>query len=124
MAKRKRTKGTNNDLQNITHENKDWVTRTPLKIGGELRCSVRVSISSSTSGTEMAIQNGLSRDTGNDWAQGTEQRQRMDYLEIQATIGHKAQNKDKQTKRQHRTKTISNTIPTEITGLNIGAREW
>jgi hypothetical protein len=69
------TKGTNNDLQNITHENKDQVTRTPLKPGGELRCSVRVSSSCSTSGTELAIQNGLSRDTGNDWAQGTEQRQ-------------------------------------------------
>ena len=85
-------------------------------MGGELRCSVRVSSSSSTSGTE-------SRDTGNDWAQGTEQRQRMDYLEIQATIGHKVQNKDKQTKKQHRTKKISNTNPTKITGLNIGARE-
>jgi hypothetical protein len=75
MTKRERTKGTNNDLQNITHENKDRVTRTPLKPGGELRCSVRVSSSCSTSGTELAIQNGLSRDTGNDWAQGTEQRQ-------------------------------------------------
>ena len=40
--------------------------------------------------------NGLSRDTGNDWAQGTEQRQRMDYLEIQATIGHKAGTEQRQ----------------------------
>jgi hypothetical protein len=28
-----------------------WVTRTPLKIGGELRCSGRVGSSCSTSGT-------------------------------------------------------------------------
>ena len=34
MAKRKKYKRTNNDLQKITHETKDWVTRTPLKIGG------------------------------------------------------------------------------------------
>ena len=44
---------TNNDLQNITHKNKnkDRVTRTILRIGGELRCSGRVSSSCSTSGT-------------------------------------------------------------------------
>ena len=43
---------TNNDLQNITHKNKniDRVTRTILRIGGELRCSGRVSSSRSTSG--------------------------------------------------------------------------
>ena len=34
-----------------THKTKDWVTRTPLKTEGELRCSGRVSISCSTSGT-------------------------------------------------------------------------
>jgi hypothetical protein len=34
-----------------THKTKDRVTRTPLKIGGELRCSWRVSSSCSTSGT-------------------------------------------------------------------------
>ena len=44
MAKRKRTKGTNNDLQNITHKTKDRVTQTPLKTGGELRCSGRYSV--------------------------------------------------------------------------------
>ena len=48
MAKRKRT---NNDLQNSTHKSKDRVTRTPLKTGGELRCSGRVGSSSSPSGT-------------------------------------------------------------------------
>jgi hypothetical protein len=37
MANRK---GTNNDLQNITHTTKDRVTRTPLKTGAVLRCSV------------------------------------------------------------------------------------
>jgi hypothetical protein len=31
-----------------THKTKDWVTRTPLKNGGELRCSGRVSSSCST----------------------------------------------------------------------------
>ena len=34
-----------------THKIKDRVTRTPLKTGGELRCSGRVSSSCSTSGT-------------------------------------------------------------------------
>jgi hypothetical protein len=41
MVKRKRTKG----------QTKDRVIRTPLKTGGELRCSGRVSSSCSTSGT-------------------------------------------------------------------------
>jgi len=43
-------KMTNNVLQNI-HKTKDRVTRTPLKTGGELRCSGRVSSSRSTSDT-------------------------------------------------------------------------
>ena len=34
-----------------THKTKDRVTRTPLKTGGELRCSGRVGSSCSTSGT-------------------------------------------------------------------------
>ena len=34
-----------------TYKTKDRVTRTPLKTGGELRCSGRVNSSSSTSGT-------------------------------------------------------------------------
>ena len=34
-----------------THKTKDRVTRTPLKTGGELWCSGRVSSSCSTSGT-------------------------------------------------------------------------
>ena len=34
-----------------THKTKDRVTRTPLKTGGEFRCSGRVSSSCSTSGT-------------------------------------------------------------------------
>jgi hypothetical protein len=42
MAKRKRRKRTNNHLQNITHKSTDGVTRTPLKTGGELRCSRNV----------------------------------------------------------------------------------
>ena len=43
MAKRKRTKG-----QTTIDKTKDRVTRTPLKIEGELRCSGRVSTSCST----------------------------------------------------------------------------
>jgi hypothetical protein len=34
-----------------THKTKDWVTRTPLKTGGEFRCSRRVSSSWPTCGT-------------------------------------------------------------------------
>jgi hypothetical protein len=41
MAKRKRANRTNNDLQNITHRTKDPVTQTPIKTGGEIRCSGR-----------------------------------------------------------------------------------
>jgi hypothetical protein len=41
----KKHKRRNNDRQNI------HIKRTPLKIGGELRCSGRVSSSCSTSGT-------------------------------------------------------------------------
>ena len=48
MDKRKRT---SNDLQNSTHTPNDGDTRTPLKTGGELRCSGRVSSSCFTSGT-------------------------------------------------------------------------
>jgi hypothetical protein len=33
-----------------THKTKDRVTRTPLKTGGEIRCSGRISSSCSTSG--------------------------------------------------------------------------
>ena len=46
IAKRKSTKG-----QTTIYKTKDRVTRTPLKTGGELRCSGRVSSSCSTCGT-------------------------------------------------------------------------
>ena len=50
IAKRKGT--INNDLQNITLKTKDVrVIRTPLKTGGERRCSVRITSSCCTSGT-------------------------------------------------------------------------
>ena len=48
-GQKKQDKGTNNDLQNIAQKTKDWATRTPLKIGGELVCSGMVSSSCSTS---------------------------------------------------------------------------
>jgi hypothetical protein len=41
-GQKKKYKKTNNDLQNIIHKTKDRVTRTPLKAGGELRCSGRM----------------------------------------------------------------------------------
>ena len=43
MAKRKRRKITNNDLQNFIQEVEDRATQTPLKPGGELMCFGRVS---------------------------------------------------------------------------------
>ena len=46
MAKRKRRKG-----PTTIYKTNDWVTQTPLKTGGELGCSGRVSSSCSTSGT-------------------------------------------------------------------------
>ena len=40
MAKRKKNKKTNNNLQSNTQQKtNDQGTRTPLKTGGELRCS-------------------------------------------------------------------------------------
>jgi len=56
MTKRKKTdntmaKSTNNDLQNITQNTKDRVTRTLLKTGGKLGCFGGVSNSCSSSGT-------------------------------------------------------------------------
>ena len=50
-GQKKKDKRTNNDRQNITYKTKYLVTRTPLKNGGELRCSGRVSSSCSTGGT-------------------------------------------------------------------------
>ena len=50
-GQKKKYKRTNNDLQNITHKTKDRLTRTPLKTGGEIRCSGGMSSSFSTSGT-------------------------------------------------------------------------
>jgi len=41
MGKRKRT---NNDLQNTIQKTKDGATRTPLKTGGELRCSHHIAV--------------------------------------------------------------------------------
>ena len=45
----KNKRRTNNDQQSTTQKTKDRVTRTPLKTGGELRCSGRVGSSCSTS---------------------------------------------------------------------------
>ena len=51
MAKRNSTKEHKQRSTKHTHKTKDQITRTPLKIGSELRCSGRVSSSYSTSGT-------------------------------------------------------------------------
>jgi hypothetical protein len=47
----KNDKRKNNYLQNITYKTKGRITQTPLKTGGEFRCSGRVGSSCSTSGT-------------------------------------------------------------------------
>jgi hypothetical protein len=39
MTKQKRKKKPNNGRQNTAKKNKDWATRTPLKIGGEFGCT-------------------------------------------------------------------------------------
>ena len=49
--KRKKDKGTNNDLQNTTQKTKDRVTGTPPKTRGELGWSERIDSSCSISGT-------------------------------------------------------------------------
>jgi hypothetical protein len=51
---------------NITHKTKDRVTRTPLKTGGELRCSGRVSSSCSTSDTRRVNHRVISHGRGKD----------------------------------------------------------
>jgi hypothetical protein len=51
----KKDKQKNNDLQNITQKTKDGARRTPLQIGGELRCSERISSSCSTCGTRCVV---------------------------------------------------------------------
>ncbi len=53
MAKEKGQKNKQRSTKH-THKTEDWVTRIPLKTGGEHRCSRRVSSSSSTSGTRRA----------------------------------------------------------------------
>ena len=50
MAKKKAQKDKHRSTKH-TYKTKDRVTRTPLKTGGELRCSGRVSSSLPTSGT-------------------------------------------------------------------------
>ena len=47
---KKKDTRTNNDLQKLTHEIKDFVTRTPAKTGDKLRFSGRISSTCSTSG--------------------------------------------------------------------------
>jgi len=51
MTKRKKVQKDKQRSTKHTYKAKDRVTRTPLKTGGELRCSGRESSSCSTSGT-------------------------------------------------------------------------
>jgi hypothetical protein len=37
--KKKKTRRTNNDLQDITHKSKDRITRTPFKAGSDINSS-------------------------------------------------------------------------------------
>jgi hypothetical protein len=62
-------KRTNNDLQNIHAKNNDRVTGVPLKTGGELRCSGRVSSYCSTICTRhvsLVANLGISHEWGKD----------------------------------------------------------
>ena len=52
---------TNNNLQNTTQKTKYKATRTPLKAGGELRCSGKVSSSCSFSGTSLDEKNEIKK---------------------------------------------------------------
>ena len=68
MAKRKGTKDKQWSTKH-TYKIKDRVTRTPLKTGGELRCSGRISSSCSTSGTRhvnLVTNPVISREWGKD----------------------------------------------------------
>jgi hypothetical protein len=49
-GQKKKDKGTNSDLQTITHKTKDRITRTPLNNRGKFKCSGRISSSCFTSG--------------------------------------------------------------------------
>jgi hypothetical protein len=51
MAKNKKDKSTDNDVQNTMKNTKDQTTRTSLNTKGELKWSKRVSSSCSTSDT-------------------------------------------------------------------------
>ena len=53
MVKRKWKKNTEHDGQTTIWKIEDWETRTSLKTMGELKCSERVNISCSTSGTRI-----------------------------------------------------------------------
>jgi len=57
MAKRKKDKRTNNDLQDIKQKTTDRATRNPLKTEGELRCSGSINRRNScfTQGTHRVI---------------------------------------------------------------------
>ena len=54
MTKRKSIQNDKQPSTKHTYKTKDRVTRTPLKIGGELMCSGRVNSSCSTSDTRRA----------------------------------------------------------------------
>ena len=61
MTKRKSTKGQQRSTKH-TYKTKDRVTRTPLKTGGELRCSGRVGSYCSTSGTRLVTNQVISHE--------------------------------------------------------------
>ena len=68
MAKRKGQKDKQRSTKH-TYKTKDRVTRTPIKTGGELRCSGRVGSSYSTSGTRhvnLVTNPVISREWGKD----------------------------------------------------------
>ena len=66
MAKRRKVQKDKQRSTKHTHKTKDRVTRTPLKTGGDIRCSGRVSSSSSTSGTCRVNLGAISNEWRND----------------------------------------------------------
>ena len=55
MAKKKKDKRTNNDLQNTTHKTKYRATRTPLKTGGELMFADDIRLNTRNTGQTGAL---------------------------------------------------------------------
>ena len=72
MAKRKNWKRTKNDLQNTTQKTRVRATWAPLRTGGELRCSRRVSSFCSTGDTRHCVTLVTNTRINHEWWKGQE----------------------------------------------------